>query len=398
MIRILKFLLLFWFSTSLQAFYYQGYLGYRYIKSDNGGTPVTSSPEMGIVVGHDIDKHLSLFAHVRNVTDSPEADQDFTLLYGFARWSMRHKEVDYKVSVGKTRIRYCLFGSENLNPVTKQAIIVPNAIHPNFLLESFTQAANVGASLNMFYKQFEFEMVVGQPNFNNQDVFYSFTGIPKSVKDFMDFTDLKSHDLATHFYLEWEPDIGVFHDLSIVSSFTELSPGFKTKGSNPFMATLDYEFTFTNIVTGFEYRYKPYTLSAEFGVVKQRAKERFMNSVSRSKAKKYSFTFGYHISDALAVFYNYNDYKIDNLKKPIVTGPIDTFKVIDGAVFIGETLTKYRFFRDNNIGLRYRIMENLQLKLEYHKMSGLMNWPRTQILKSKDKNRDVWATSITYEF
>jgi hypothetical protein len=348
--------------------HWSGYVGYKQLISNNHITNTfsgMSTPELGLNIIYN-NNNFQVFNQFRYGTNA-----ETILVYNFAQYTFNlFHDTNLTIKGGKLRHDFGLYNTTRVNPITRQGVVVPQAIYWEAFQETFTSGAGVNATLQI--KDVELSYTLDDPTIiDSQKLIRTFTGPVLSDVS----TSLGSHQIAS---LNYTPrNI----PLVIKSSFVILNFGNKT---TPLYNALFPKLANTDVVAqlatlGVEYSIGKFIFAGEALYTKSPDKKwiQDFNKISHGV----SFTGTYHINDNVDARVNYNEYTsaygklLNPANKPL------------------------QYQQDINIGLNYHV-NNWMFQVEAHKIKGARS------IDSVDINGNVsdynnWymvATNVVYSF
>lgn len=326
-----------------------GFLGYKYIWSSIGISPVESYPEVGLLLNYHPYKNLSFYLQFNNKQTINTLDVENMLVYGYMTYDNSVMGIPFQIHVGKLHHEFGLYDANVLNPSTRPGgTVAPQSIYWN----------NLSATLNTGYG-IHFETHIGDFKLgytidthivvNEKQESLLWTGKDNIKLD----QYFGSHQIIN---VNYEPN---YIPIIIKSSFTLLS--------------LNKDMNDIQLLTfGIEYDNHKYSASAETLII--RPSDSKWTEFDKLRIG-YSISLSYYISDYWEIYCNTNVYK-------------------SNAPDLNINNKKWKDF---SIGVT-KYFNHLEVKLDIHKAYG----SRTVIPKGiKIDGIDSWwyiGTSIVYHF
>jgi hypothetical protein len=268
-----------------------GYLGYKYIASTAKNSAIPSQPELGINLSVELNDHWSTYTQFQYDDNIENA-----MAYNFISYKTALSEdAELSINAGKLRHRYGLYNSARVNPLTRQGVVMPQAIYWDSLRDILT--SGTGVEFNIEWKNLEISYSITDPAVTDPD-YDAKIWSPRLLKT-VD-TSFGSFQLATLQY--------TFDTIPLVykGSWTRINLGSQNTPAVKFLFP-QYENSeqITTIWTNsLKYVHNDWTFSAESILVQP-----FFAEKTSQLGLGLSFTAQYELTEHTALMVNYNEYR-----------------------------------------------------------------------------------------
>lgn len=350
-----------WDIDQDQNIEYSGYVGYRYLFSDNEIKSTYSGrglPEIGLNLTYN-NNNFQIFNQFRYGENSGTY-----LVYNFMQYTFNiMDDVNLSVRGGKLRHDLALYNTTRVNPKTRQGIIMPQGVYWDVFNEFLTSGVGVGMSLQ--YKEIELSYTIDDPtvidSHKTARVFYG-----PMLHD--THTSFGSHQVAA---LTYSPKN---LPLLIKASWAGINFGNETGPAMPIVGPqfVNKDVTAEIISFGAEYKLSDWVFAGETVWFKTVDKEWTEDTGDISKG--YSLSTTYQINENVDVRFNYNEFNSKLAKS-----------------FFPETpWVGYR--RDLNIGLNYHTGPWM-FQVEGHHINGARTMDSVDV-KDIGAYKEWWMMGI----
>jgi len=345
-------------SHDISTFDIKSYVGFKYFVSSNGGEPIESYPEAGMLLNWEMTENFHTFVQLGLNRDGVEHGLEHLLIYGFTDYSNTITNIPlintmpFRISVGKLKHEFGLYSDRISNPTTRPGVMPPQAIYWNALTTTLT--SGYGFKAEIWLGDFNFGYTMDKYITADKKVeSLTWTGV-----DFIDMDPTFGNHRVIN--VNWEPDE---YDVRMRSSLTSIKLN-------------DDVDTIQMLTIGVEYDNSNWLLSGEVLGVKSKD----LSWLADFSDLRYglSGTIGKMVMDNMQIYFNYNTYLNSH---------------IGDMPGVNDNVTDWSDF---NIGTVYEIGD-LDMRLEVHRIYG----GRLQQPKDWDRTSNSWwliGTSMTYQF
>lgn len=334
-----------------------GYAGYKYITNTTKNTAISSNPELGLELALDINDNWSAFTQL--VYEDTVYN---SVAYSFITYHAQSEdELEFKVNAGKLRHDYGLYNSSRINPITRQGVIIPQAIYWDSLKHILTSGEGVNTIIK--WKNLELGYTIDNPIVTHPtEEALTWTN---GLLDHID-TYFGSHQLANIKY--------TFDDVPLVlkSSWSKLDLGgsntavtkfvFPTHGNKHQTVEI---FNAGGILT-----LDKWTLSSEILIVKSFYNQWFANNHSTGT----SYTIQRELTENISATINYNQF-------------ISSFSKKNYAI-------PWNFYsKDLNLGLNYH-EDHWMVGLDVHHLNGGRWVDPIEFSQNPTSYKDWWMVGM----
>lgn len=296
------FLILLIFSTNVLSFtvkikdtdlHVNGYVGYKYIHSNQKIDSINSEPELGLILSTEFNDNWSMYTQMKY-----DENIDHALVYSFVSYNrLLAEDLTFVAKVGRLRHETALYNDTRVNPRTRQGVIMPQGIYWDSL--KYILTSGNGVNFNLTWKNLELTYTIDDPIVDDP-----ITEAKQWYGPFMKKLDMVfgSHQLVTAKY--------TFDSIPLMfkTTYTKIDFGNQYTNVADFLypTTKNRAKTTELVYGGFELNLTPFTISAESIMFKPFFAE-WGDASNWSFGQ--SYTLKYELNGHINLYSNYNNYK-----------------------------------------------------------------------------------------